>query len=76
MMYDYFLAVPKVHLKVDDKKKIQSSSSLTFTLGPASALNSMMSSGFCTKDRATQSIERVRANSRSLWREGGRERFF
>ena len=42
---------------------------LTFTLGPASALNSMISSGFCTKDRATQSIERVKANSRSLLRE-------
>ena len=39
---------------------------ITFSLGPASALNSRMSSGFWTKERATQSIDRVKANSKSL----------
>ena len=38
----------------------------TFIFGPASALSSRMSSGFCTKERATQSMDRVRANSKSL----------
>lgn len=49
----------------------------TLTLGPARARSSMMSSGFWTKDKATQSMERVRANSKSLgeeegWKSGGR----
>jgi hypothetical protein len=47
-------------------KTLSSPTLLTFTFGPARALSSRISSGFCTKERATQSIDKVSANSKSL----------
>ena len=52
--------------KSDERRRSWLNRSFTLILGPANSLNSRMSSGFCTKERATQSIERVRANCKSL----------